>query len=220
MTNPNYRNLKSLQLSDDSPNPKQDVIGWEVKNEAGAYLGEVTDLLFDPKAMTVRYLVIDLTNNGMTLEDKKVMIPVGMATLHPSDDEIILPNIHLDQFIALPDYEQDVVNQHTEQQIWETLGSPAALRMEETIAEFDQEHFYSHDHFDETRFYNRNKADAHIDTTKTRVTEQHTIHELIENSLQHDLHAAAPETGTNTHHNEGKQIDQRTDDDNKWPKIT
>ena len=213
MENNTYRYLQSLQQSDhDIPNPKQDVIGWEVKNEAGAFLGEVTDLLFDTQAMTVRYLIIDLTGNGMNLEDKQVMIPVGMATLHPSDDEIILPNIHLDQFAALPPYDEEEINQQTEQQVWETLGSPAALRMEETMAEFDQQQFYAHHHFDESRFYNRNKADENIDPNPERVTEQNTIHELIENSLQHDLHAAEGETGAGTHHNEGKDIDQRTGD--------
>lgn len=158
MENNNYSYLQSLQQSDhDIPNPKQDVIGWEVKNEAGAFLGEVTDLLFDAQAMTVRYLIVDLSDNGMNLEDKQVMIPVGMATLHPSDDEIILPNIHMDQFIALPEYDEDEVNPQTEQQVWKTIGSPAALRMEEATAEFDQQAFYTHHHFDENKFYNRNK---------------------------------------------------------------
>ena len=184
MENNNYRYLQSLRQSDHAiPGPKPDVIGWEVKNEAGAYLGEVTDLLYS-QAMTVRYLVIDLSDNGMNLEDKKVMIPVGMATLHPSDDEIILTNIHINQFIALPQYDEDEVNQHTEQQTWGTLGSPSALRMEETLAEFDQQAFYSHHHFDQNRFYNRNKSDQDIELNPGRNHEQDTTHELIENSLQ------------------------------------
>jgi hypothetical protein len=212
MENNSYRYLQSLQDSDnDIPNPKQDVIGWKVKSEAGAYLGKVTDLLYDTQVMTVRYLVIDLSDNGMNLEDKKVMIPVGMATLHPSDDEIILPNIHMDQFIALPAFDEDELNQQTEKQIWSIIGSPAALRMGETIAEFDQNQFYAHHHFDENRFYNRSRAADTIDPDPARSTEQHTIHELIENSLQHDLHAAETEIGNGTHHNEGKKIDLETD---------
>ncbi|TKC09884.1 PRC-barrel domain containing protein [Pedobacter polaris] len=168
MENNTYSYLQSLQQSD-IPNPKQDVIGWEVKNEAGAFLGKVTDLLYDTQAMTVRYLVIDLTANGMNLEDKKVMIPVGIASLHPNDDEIILPNLHIDQFTALPAYNKDEIGSNTEQYIRNVIGSPAALRLEETIAEFDQQQFYAHHHFDDSKFYKRNKTEETIGESGMRI---------------------------------------------------
>src|SRR5215217_4441915 len=93
-----YRYLQELsgsnfQLVDEEPN----IIGWEVKNESGTYIGEVEELLFDPQSRAVRYLVVDLEDNGMNLEHKKVMIPLGIAHLHTSDDEVVLPGLHLDQ---------------------------------------------------------------------------------------------------------------------------
>jgi len=151
-----YRYLQELsgsdfQIVDEEPN----IIGWEVKNESGTYIGEVEELLFDPQTRAVRYLVVDLDDNGMNLEHKKVMIPLGIAHLHTSDDEVVLPGLHLDQFNALPAYDKDQIGPELEVQIRSIIGSPAALRIEETITEFDQNHFYNHHHFDKGRFYSR-----------------------------------------------------------------
>ncbi|MGF1923441.1 MAG: PRC-barrel domain-containing protein [Bacteroidia bacterium] len=202
MENFTYNQLQSLTNSSwELPNPKQNVMGWEVKNEGGAYLGVITDLLYDTQVMTVRYLVIDLSENGMQLDDKKVMIPVGLANLHPSENEIILPNLHIDQFNALPSYRQENIGPEIEQQIRSIIGSPAALRLEETIAEYDQQQFYAHHHFDERKFYSRNSAEFVVNNTE-RAEQEHTIHDLIENSIQHDLHAAAPKIGPNRDQND------------------
>jgi len=151
-----YRYLQELsgsnfQLVDEEPN----IIGWEVKNESGTYIGEVEELLFDPQSRAVRYLVVDLEDNGMNLEHKKVMIPLGIAHLHTSDDEVVLPGLHLDQYNALPAYDKDQIGPELEVQIRSIIGSPAALRIEETITEFDQSQFYNHHHFDKGRFYSR-----------------------------------------------------------------
>jgi len=151
-----YRYLQELsgsdfQIVDNEPN----IIGWEVKNESGTYIGEVEELLFDPQTRAVRYLIVDLEDNGMNLEHKKVMIPLGIAHLHTSDDEVVLPGLHLDQYNALPAYDKDHVGPELEVQIRSIIGSPAALRIEETITEFDQTQFYNHHHFDKGRFYSR-----------------------------------------------------------------
>ncbi|WP_449437014.1 PRC-barrel domain-containing protein [Pedobacter steynii] len=151
-----YRYLQELsgsdfQIVDEEPN----IIGWEVKNENGDYIGEVEELLFDPQTRAVRYLVVDLKDNGMNLEDKRVMIPLGIAHLHTSDDAVVLPGLHMDQFNALPPYDKDQLGPEIEVQIRSVIGSPAALRMEETIVDFDQKTFYNHHHFDKTRFYQR-----------------------------------------------------------------
>lgn len=151
-----YRYLQELsssdfQIVDEEPN----IIGWEVKNESGTYIGEVEELLFDPQTRAVRYLVVDLEDNGMNLEHKKVMLPLGIAHLHTSDDEVVLPGLHLDQYNALPPYDMNQIGPELEVQIRSIIGSPAALRIEETITEFDQTHFYNHQHFEKGRFYSR-----------------------------------------------------------------
>jgi hypothetical protein len=161
-----YRYLQELsgsdyQIVDGEPN----ITGWKVKSESDSYIGEVKDLLFDPQTRAVRYLIVDLENNGMNLGQKKVMIPIGIAHLHVSDDEVVLPNVHLDQFNALPPYEEDKIGPETEVYIREVIGSPAALRIEEKIVQFDQDTFYAHQHFDQQKFYQRGSQlnnDEHI----------------------------------------------------------
>jgi len=151
-----YRPLQELtgshyKIVDEEPN----IIGWEVKTEHGTYVGKVIELLFDPHTNAVRYLIIDLSDNGMNLEDKKVVIPLGIAHLHLSDDEVVLPGLHIDQFNALPNYDKDQLGPEMEMEIRWIIGSPAALRIEDTITEFDQNTFYEHHHFDKESFYKR-----------------------------------------------------------------
>ena len=195
-----YKYLQGLldsdyQIVDGEPN----IIGWEVKSETGNYLGEVNDLLFDPQSNAVRYLIVDLDNNGMGLDDKKVMIPIGIAHLHTSDDEVVLPNVHTEQFNALPNYVDGEIGPATEVQVREIIGSPAALRLEDQTVEFDRQQFYSHQHFDRGHFYQRGGDPS-------RRVQQETIHNLVENSKANDHQAANQPTGTDAHHNEQHPI--------------
>ncbi len=227
----NYVQLKSLkdsdfQIVDGEPN----IIGWEVKNEANAYLGKVRDLLFEPQSRAVRYLIVDLGDNGMNLGDKKVMIPIGIAHLQSSGDEVVLPNVHVEQFNTLPNYDENKTVPATEIQIRQIIGSPAALRIEESISEFDQNQFYTHHHFDKERFYQRGRSNENLTSQEIsgtasmadRVEEEKTIHELIDHSKSQNFNAADQNTGINTHHNEHKEIhnwdsDKPGGDDEKRP---
>lgn len=182
-----YRALQELsgsdfQIVDEEPN----IIGWEVKTETGVYIGEVIELLFDPHTYAVRYFVIDLEDNGMNLGGKKVMIPLGIAHLHSSDDEVVLPGLHVDQFNALPEYNKQQLGPEIEVHIRSIIGSPAALRIEDSIAEFDQQTFYAHHHFDRGRFYQRSTSvqSPPAEHMLRRSEQQDTIHQLIENSEQ------------------------------------
>ena len=168
MANENtYRSLQELSKSDyQIVGGEPNIIGWEVENENGTFIGEVKELLFDPETQAVRYMIIDLAENGMHLDHKHVMIPIGLAHLHVSGDEVTLPNIHIDQFNALPDYELTKVGPETEVYIRSIIGSPAALRIEESISEFDQNAFYTHHHFDKDRFYQRGHSNEDSNTAK------------------------------------------------------
>lgn len=134
-----------------------DISGWLVQNEAGTVIGTVRDLLFDPANNAVRYIIIDLNDLGVGLEQKPVMIPIGLAHLHESESYVILPNIHIDQLKALPYYVSGEVDHHTEDTIRRIIGSPAALRLEESIVELDRSEFYNHHHFDKAQFYRRDQ---------------------------------------------------------------
>jgi len=151
-----YNKLQELNGSDYKlTEGEADITGWLVQNESSSAIGTVRDLLFDPTNNAVRYLIIDLNDLGIDLAPKAVMIPIGIAHLHEHDDVVILPNIHTDQFKELPYYVSGEVDQNTEAKIRSAIGSPAALRIEETIIELDAAQFYDNHHFDKAKFYER-----------------------------------------------------------------
>ena len=157
----NHQNhLQPLKNSDfQIVSGEPDVFGWEVKNERGTLIGIIDDLLFDTESSAVRYLIIDLAQGQMSMNDKKVIIPIGIAHLHVDSDEVVLPNLHTDQLNALPNYDADQpLNSETEHYIRSVIGSPAALRIEDTIVENDIEAFYNHHHFDRGKFYRRTET--------------------------------------------------------------
>lgn len=146
-----YSNLEELsksiyQLTDG----KADIKGWPVRNEAGDPVGKVRDLLFDPEQNAIRYVIVELADMGEDLEEKAVLIPIGLVNLGEGKKEVILPDIHHDQFRAMPRYIIGEVTPELENQIRSIIGSPAALRMEDEIVEIDRANFYRHHHFDKS----------------------------------------------------------------------
>jgi len=198
-----------FQIAEGQPN----LIGWEVKNETGTYIGEVEELLFDPQTSAVRYLIVDLTDNGMNMDDKSVMIPLGIAHLHISDDEVVLPGLHLDQYQALPDYDQAELSPELEREIRAIIGSPAALRLEDTVTELDQRNFYEHHHFDRGRFYQRGGPNAAALSGETERTEERIlIHDLVQRS-RNEYHTENETQGLNP----SQQRVENTDDLEDFP---
>lgn len=193
----NYKALQELSKSEfQIVGGEPNIIGWEVKSEHGAYIGKIKELLFEPETLAVRYMIIDLTDNGMHLDEKWVIIPIGLAHLHINHDEVVLPNIHLEQFNALPNYKLVQVGPEIEMQIRSIIGSPAALRIEETISEFDQNEFYNHHHFDRKDFDQHGRSSENLTNQEIsgtasmsdRIAEEERIHSLISESKKAAAH--------------------------------
>jgi len=67
------------EIVDGEPNIK----GWTVKTSTGKKIGVVDELLFEPQTRKVRYLIVDLDDNRLGVdENKKVLIPIGVASLY------------------------------------------------------------------------------------------------------------------------------------------
>jgi uncharacterized protein (TIGR02271 family) len=104
----------NYEIVDGEPNIK----GWEVKDEVGKKIGEVDELLFNPQSGSVRYLVVDLNDNELELEnaDRKVLIPIGLAQLHSEETEDKEEHEDDEEDRSLLDRETgrtDIVNQST-----------------------------------------------------------------------------------------------------------
>ncbi|QPH40882.1 PRC-barrel domain-containing protein [Pedobacter endophyticus] len=151
-----YSNLEELSKTDYKlTSGEADITGWPVKNEHGDVVGKVRDLLFEPDHNAVRYIIVDLADMGPELEEKAVLIPIGIANLGDDKKEVIVPDFHYDQYKAMPRYIIGEVTHEMENNIRWVIGSPAALRMEEEIVEIDRANFYRHTHFDRGNFTGR-----------------------------------------------------------------
>lgn len=132
-------------------------------------------------------MVVTLENLGATLDDKPVLIPIGLGTLHEKEDVVIVPDFHTDQLQEMPLYIKDEVTHQFEDQIRDIIGSPAALRMEEKITELDRKAFYDHHHFDRSGFQKTETPHAdnpviQDENEASREEERQTIHDLIDRS--------------------------------------
>lgn len=164
----NNNRLQKLKGSDyEVKDGDTDIHGWDVKDSSGRTIGEVDDLLFDPTSRKVRYMVVDLDDNDFDLEEREVLIPIGVAQLHEKDDDVIIPNITAEQLRSLPEYDEDNFSQEHERSIrgvFAGLGlAGGAAAMSDAGNDTD---FYEHDHFNEDNLY-RNRKGLSGDSNET-----------------------------------------------------
>jgi hypothetical protein len=97
----NLRGLKNsiFAIKDGQP----DLMTWTVVNSARQFIGIISDLLIDEE-QKVRYLVLNLKGNIWNIEEREVLIPIGVAELDKNTEQVILPNITAQQITVLPDY--------------------------------------------------------------------------------------------------------------------
>jgi hypothetical protein len=100
-----------FKVADGDPDPR----GWEVISADGREVGEIDDLIVDTSAMKVRYLVCDLDEDELGLEDdrdRQVLIPVGRARLNPDDKKLMLDGVTVSEILTAPPFTGVVSDQH------------------------------------------------------------------------------------------------------------
>lgn len=150
----NNKNSKLQKLSDSKyeiVDGEPNIVDWDVKDSSGKKIGEVEDLLFDEQSRRVRYLVVDLDDNEFDLDDKEIVVPIGIAELHHDDDDVILPGVTAEQLRALPEYDDDSFDTNYESTVRNIFaGAAGATLASGTSQDAD---FYSHDHFNDDNLY-------------------------------------------------------------------
>jgi sporulation protein YlmC with PRC-barrel domain len=73
-------------------------LGCEIQN--GEKIGSVEELILDTQAKKVRYMVVDLDENELRLEHRKIVIPIGFAELDSRTDDVLIPNVSVDSFVV------------------------------------------------------------------------------------------------------------------------
>jgi len=153
MDNMKHRRLQELDRSDfEVVKGEPDIRGWDVRNPSGQKIGEVEELIIDAQQKKVRYMVVDLDDNELKLNHRKVLLPIGLAELKKDDDDVVLPNVSVEHLNALPGYDKNNLNPDLERKICSTLGR----KMESTSMMEGQElsnDFYKHDYYNDDNLY-------------------------------------------------------------------
>jgi hypothetical protein len=151
-----FNNLLELggsayEIADGQPN----IIGWNVRNDDGDIIGDVDELLFSPELRKVRYMVINLDEDYFNYDDRKVIVPIGVAELHEDDDDVILPYVTGDQLAALPTYRKGKLNATLETTVRQIISGEENISTNGNSAAVNSEDFYQHEQFDQNRLYSR-----------------------------------------------------------------
>lgn len=180
-TDNNSRNRRLQELSDSDfeiADGEPDIRGWDVKDVNGRRIGEVDDLIFDVESRKVRYMVVELDDDELDLDDdREVLIPIGMAQLQDDGDDVILNNVTADQLRSLPEYDDDVeITPQHESSIRQVFGSVGAAGIAGAAAtggaltagmdmtrDRDTD-FYNHEHFNDENLYRNRRRNVGSDS--------------------------------------------------------
>lgn len=128
-----------------------DITHWNIVDDSAKKIGEVKDLLFDPEAEKVRYLITNL-KDGMFEVNRRILIPVGRARLNKNAHTVELPTVTRDQITALPDYTGPWdLTERDEKKVLDTFAGTRNKERGKFV--YDRKTFYDHEDFNENRFY-------------------------------------------------------------------
>lgn len=165
MDNMKHRRLQEMDRSDfEIVDGEPDIRGWDVKNTSGQKIGEVEDLIIDAQKKKVRYIVLDTDDNELDLDDRKVLVPIGLAELHEKDDDVIIP-VEVQQLSSLPEYDSDRLDETVEQKICSVLGRQNQNLGRDKYTESSNrtgstDDFYGHQYFNDDNLYKNRLHEA------------------------------------------------------------
>jgi sporulation protein YlmC with PRC-barrel domain len=161
--NKNYR-LQELDHSNfEIVKGEPDIRGWDVRYKNGEKIGSIEELILDTKAKKIRYMVVDLDENELRLEHRKIFIPIGFAELDNQHDDVLIPNVSIDQLCRLPDYKRNSLTPDLERNIASVFGRKvnvepvASIKREERkvndVTDDIDPDFYSHEYYNADNLY-------------------------------------------------------------------
>lgn len=132
MDNMKHRRLQELDRSDfEIVKGEPDIRGWDVKTKGGEKIGSVEELILDAQEKQVRYMVVDMKDNELELDHRKVLIPIGLAELDEHDDDVLIPRITWEQLEDLPDYDRNTLTHDVERNIRSILDRKTRSTVED-----------------------------------------------------------------------------------------
>ena len=168
-TNEKTSRLQKLKGSDyEIADGEPDIRGWDLKDKEGKHLGKVDELIFDVQARKVRYMVVDLDKNVSTEKTGDVLVPIGLAELHKTDDDAVLPGVTAEQLISLPRYNGDTIDSNMENKILSVFAGVGGAAV---MAGNDSD-FYNHEHFNEDNLTKNRRETVAGDATAIPIIEE------------------------------------------------
>lgn len=141
------------EIVDGQPN----IIGWKIRDIADHRIGVVDDLLFDEDQQKVRYMIANLKDNIFDLDKRKVLIPIGIAQLHETEDEVVVPTVAAWQLRALPTYNKNITD-YEEQEVYTVFSTPASASQPTSTNWQKPQNFYEQPSFDHDNMYKRRRS--------------------------------------------------------------
>ncbi|RYY60761.1 MAG: hypothetical protein EOO05_08770 [Chitinophagaceae bacterium] len=141
-----------FEMKSDDP----DIRGWVVKDGEARLVGKVDELIFDMHDQKVRYIVVDLQTNDFNIPGRQVLVPIGIAEIHESDDDVLLPGITHSQLVALPEYDKERFDTEHESNVFNVFGGLGAAALSGGSSH-DRE-FYQHEQFNDNNLYRKRRS--------------------------------------------------------------
>jgi len=175
-----------------------DIRGWDVRSHTGHKIGAVEDLIIDTLDKKVRYMIVDLDENELNLNHRKVLIPIGLAELHKEQDDVLLPGVTLDEICQLPDYDRKNFTPDVERQISSTFGTPVLSTV------YDSPEKFRNKNLDEKPFKRPSLKEEELD----KDFYQHE-HYNLDNLYKNRLHEIPPARKEETEFEHGLRLWER-----------
>lgn len=127
-----------------------DIRSWKVRDTSGDIIGNVKELILDTQKRKVRYALVKLDAAYLGEEDhREVLVPIGLATLHRDDDEVLLQTVSRVQLLSLPSYSEEEIDEEDETTLRQTFGKGDAGATTDRFSE---------DQFDDSNLYSQRQA--------------------------------------------------------------
>jgi len=201
MDNIKHRRLQELDRSDfEIVKDEPDIRGWDVKNNIGKKVGAVEELILDAQERKVRYMVVDLDDNELKLDHRKILLPIGLAELDEKDDDVIIPTVNAEQLRQLPDYDKNHLTPDVERNVCSVLGrnidrydysaGAEALEKDKTL----QKEVRQEEKEEEKRL-KKERSSGKYDSSETDPDFYRHEYYSLDNFYKNRMHEAAPVSG-------------------------
>jgi hypothetical protein len=131
--------IPDWKVDDEDP----DVRGWTVLGAGRHEIGRITDLMVDPRAERVRYLVVHTYERRA----RDVLVPIGVAQVDEDARQVIVPDLAQVDLDALPTYRREEFARDHEDRVRACFRHTCVQGRD----------YYDHAHFDDRIFFQRDR---------------------------------------------------------------